>query len=108
MKKKNFIVRQGDVLLMRVDKVPEHGKEIPKVNGRVILAYGEVTGHDHSIESPQLCTMHEISEALRMLTVGEDTALVHQEHGRIPLAKGTYIVKRQREYSPEAIRNVAD
>jgi hypothetical protein len=34
--------------------------------------------------------------------------VVHQEHATIELPAGNYRAIRQREYSPEAIRNVAD
>ena len=35
-------------------------------------------------------------------------ALKHDEHSTIELPQGNYRVTRQREYSPTAIRNVAD
>lgn len=34
--------------------------------------------------------------------------IVHEEHGPITLTTGLYRVVRQREYTPTAIRNVAD
>ncbi|MDR3405157.1 MAG: hypothetical protein P4L99_21865 [Chthoniobacter sp.] len=126
MKKKlpstQFQVRQGDILIERVAALPALDKKSKTENGRVILAHGEVTGHAHEIEKPTLASLHEIKEAMRMLgdiagaeamtqaglVVKEDTAVVHDEHSRIALPKGGYIVRRQREYSPEEIRNVAD
>ena len=36
------------------------------------------------------------------------TTLTHDEHGPITLEPGVYKVRIQREYSPEAIHNVAD
>jgi hypothetical protein len=82
------------------------GAKIRGENRRLILARGEVTGHHHSVleDDAEL-----IQEGERMLlTVIRETHLQHQEHGAITLPPGTYIVRRQREYSPEAIRNVAD
>lgn len=114
---KPFQVRQGDVLIERVAQFPKTivPRAVPEAEqGRVILAYGEVTGHAHEIESPKLATMWEVKDALRSLgpdyalEVAEETAVIHQEHGRIPLPAGKFIVRRQREYSPEALRNVAD
>ena len=43
--------------------------------------------------------VHEADEAVRLL---------HEEHAPIDLPAGSYIVRIQREYSPEALRNVAD
>ena len=113
--------RQGDILIERIKKLPDTAP-IEKENGRVILAHGEVTGHAHEIETPTLATLHEMKEAVRLLgdlpgseamtktglVLSDDTGLVHQEHSRIPLEKGDYIVTRQREYTPTEIRNVAD
>jgi hypothetical protein len=127
--------RQGDVLLTRVrGRVPKAAVAIPRDNGRVVLAYGEVTGHAHAIrdEGVALLTLddHEaMAEAARkllasvgltkmdlrpddvvgILEVGADgAALTHDEHETHQFAEGTYVVTRQREYSPEAIRSVAD
>ncbi len=114
--------RQGDVLIERVESLPARTAKRPTESGRVILAHGEVTGHAHEIAKPKLASLHDIQEAMRLLgdtdgaevmtraglVIERETAVVHQEHSTIPLAKGTYVVTRQREYSPEAIRNVAD
>jgi hypothetical protein len=113
--------RQGDIL---IERVPSLQTTTPRERekGRVILAHGEVTGHAHEIEKPKLASLHDVSEAMRLLgdlgdagtmtqsglIVSKDTAVIHQEHATIPLEAGEYIVRRQREYSPEAIRNVAD
>ena len=41
--------RQGDVLLTRVDFLPGLCREIPPVEGNIVLAYGEATGHSHAL-----------------------------------------------------------
>ena len=62
--KKQF--RQGDVLIERVGELPKKLKKQEKQN-RVILAHGEVTGHAHEIAAPELATLEEIKDALKML-----------------------------------------
>ena len=109
--------RQGDVLLIPIERAaPTFVQPVPRDKGRIVLAYGEVTGHAHAISAPN-CDLVEESIPLgrlspnprRWLTVvKQDVLLEHEEHGPIVLPPGTYIVKRQREYSPERIRNVAD
>ena len=94
--------RQGDVLLERIDALPE---EAFPVDGRTILAYGEVTGHAHEVK--KYGRLFE-SAGQRFLKVTRKTSLEHQEHGSIPLTAGIYRIIQQREYHPEAIRNVAD
>ena len=108
MKQKTKLFRQGDVLLRRLDSMPKGiSKPIPRDNGRIILAYGEVTGHAHGIDSPE-CEMLQI-EGITVLDVkAAMAALTHEEHATIELPQGQYQVVIQREYSPEAIRRVAD
>lgn len=106
--------RQGDVLVTRVDAIPSGLAVRPRDNGRVILAYGEVTGHAHAIADTPSLPMAAIYEDPSskdgdfFLRIEGATGLVHEEHGRIDLAPGSYKVTRQREYTPEEIRNVAD
>lgn len=120
MKSKTPILfRQGDVGLQRVDSIPT-GATPAKVDGRIVLAYGEVTGHAHAIYATDYAARNRIDKspvrhaklwdagAERFLQVIETTALHHEEHAKIVLEPGIYRVIQQREYSPEAIRNVAD
>jgi hypothetical protein len=46
------IVRQGDVPVVPVSAIPGSAKPIARDNGRIILAYGEVTGHAHALHGP--------------------------------------------------------
>lgn len=98
--------RQGDVLIERIDKIPKSAKK-QKPDVRIILAHGEVTGHHHSIDSDAADWWKEDSGD-QFIAVKEESSVVHQEHAPIAIPPGNYRVRRQREYSPEAIRNVAD
>ena len=107
---KQTLFRQGDVLLVRVAALPEGAKDITPEE-RIVLAYGEVTGHAHAIE--ELAVKARPARlwdagAERFLQVLEKTSLRHEEHAPIDLPEGVYRVVQQREYSPEEIRNVAD
>ncbi len=97
--------RQGDVLLVKVDALPA-GAELQEVEDRIVLAYGEVTGHAHAVglEGAKLYR----SNGDDLLKVHTATALVHEEHSPIPLDPGVYKVVRQREYTPQEIRRVSD
>jgi len=98
--------RQGDVLLLKIkDKLPADAIKQDNKK-RVVLAYGEVTGHAHAV-STDYATMYTWNGA-RLLEVKEGGKLVHEEHSTIPLEPGLYEVRQQREYHPEAIRNVTD
>lgn len=101
------IYRQGDVLLIAVDQIPAGTTPVPStIPGRHVLAFGEVTGHHHSIAVADATLARTAEDVfLRIMTA---TPLEHQEHVAIDLPVGNYRVVIQREYSPEAIRNVAD
>lgn len=109
MKNKNnaILIRQGDVALISCDETLVNATLVKPENGLVILAHGEVTGHHHSILERH-ATEFATGGGARILKVEEGAALVHQEHGAIPVPVGHFRVIRQCEYSPEAIRNVAD
>lgn len=101
-------IRQGDVFLLPVKKQDvSNAKEEERDNGRVILAYGEVTGHAHAISS-KAATLYAVEENLKILRVEEEAELVHEEHGSATLIKGDYQVIRQRENTPLGWRIVAD
>ena len=98
------MLRQGDVLLREVLELPAGVKRI-KTAGRVILAKGEATGHNHTL--PETAELYEL-DGRTWVVVPEISELVHQEHDAIQIAPGIYWVVRQREYTPEAMRRVSD
>lgn len=103
---KHFQARQGDVLIIATP-TPSTGTPIPRESGRIILAHGEATGHAHAIMDhgaalirTEQATLLEVTDSIVMLR--------HDEHRPIEIPRGTHEVIRQREYTPAAIRNVAD
>lgn len=131
-KKVPLPLRQGDVLLVPVAGGLLRPMAVSRDRGKVVLAYGEVTGHSHAIAEPTvrltvLDHRAEMAEAVRallaeaglvtevrdedvvgVLEVPVPAELVHEEHAPIQLNDERYVVLRQKEYSPEAIRQVAD
>lgn len=116
MKNKHTHYRQGDVLIERVSSLPSKLTKLARENGRVILAHGEVTGHAHAILDKHVAHFagaeERTADGLAGVTFLEVRAAVaalqHEEHSTIQLEPGVYRITRQREYSPEALRNVAD
>ena len=94
--------RQGDLLFVRQDTRPE--ATLTARQSTVIVA-GEATGHAHRLQSG---TVLEAPDGALYLDVTQTTQVVHEEHGPITLDPGVWLVVRQREYSPEAIRMVLD
>jgi len=100
------MLRQGDVLLLPITEIPQAAKAVPRDRGRVILAYGEVTGHAHVIAEPSVIKLADgIAE---FLDAPQGATLTHEEHDTIPIPPGRYRIVHQREYYPSEIRRVLD
>lgn len=101
-------VRQGDVLVLDVDKI-EDAVEIPRDAGRVVLAYGEVTGHAHAIVADDVRHYRAKGTTLKTyLRLVTPVALRHEEHGEIPVKGKTKEVRIQRQWTSDRIRQVQD
>jgi hypothetical protein len=98
--------RQGDILIEEVDCVPKEAIK-QEHRGPVILALGEATGHHHCLEDDQ-ADWWKLGEEQYVEPSAPAKPVAHQEHALIPLRDRPHKVTRQREYSPEAIRNVTD
>lgn len=106
MKSKSKIYRQGDVLIERIDSIPTEAKK--QKRQKIILAHGEATGHHHAIAATDPADWWKQEDGSQFIDARGVSTVTHQEHAPISLPTGKYRVTRQREYSPEAIRNVAD
>jgi len=113
------VARQGDVMLVRIDELPANLKPAKRDKiGRVVLAYGEHSGHAHTIRDPHVMSLSMAgSDEVDFIEVGGSgpATLNHEyesgklaEHLPITLPPGAYKVVRQVEYSPQAIVRVVD
>lgn len=127
-------IRQGDVLLVPVSVLPAACTAVPEDQGRIVLAYGEVTGHAHAIADHIGITSdipseqaQEIAAAVlaraktqtraklwqapdgeRYLEVIQPVTLRHEEHTAHSIPPGLYKLPQQVEYTPQEIRRVID
>ena len=107
-----MLFRQGDVLIRKINEIPPSTDliEIKRDKGRVVLAYGEVTGHAHAIKE-KTATLFRSEKLNRVFLAVIDggASVQHEEHAAIPLDPGNYEIIHQREYvAPELTRQVAD
>jgi hypothetical protein len=65
-----YPIRQGDVYLAPVSSLPEKMKVLNRDRDRVVLAYGEVTGHAHAIHEGG-CALLEAEDGARFLHVDD-------------------------------------
>ena len=101
-----MLFRQGDVLLVSVDAVPEGGEAIKRANQPIVLAYGETTGHSHMVADRHVKVVDAAGD--RYLVAARPFTVRHEEHAPVQVPAGTFKVVLQREYSPKAIRRVID
>lgn len=119
MKKFESICAQGDVLIRRIDTIPAGAKAMAPVDGRIVIAHSE-TGHDHTIALDRPTKRHKPNVEMfsgdnplvAWIKVNRPSVLEHKRtfdtHESIEFSPGIYEIRRQREYSPEGWRRVAD
>lgn len=97
------LVAQGDILLRRIDAMPENIAISKRDNGRVVLAYGEATGHAHAFTEDHVTMYHANDNSnRRFLAVMEKPAtLFHEEHLPIAFDPGVYEIVRQVEWGDQ-------
>jgi hypothetical protein len=93
--------RQGEVLFTAISTRPAG---LSAVASNVIVQ-GEVTGHSHRLLGGQVLSDAQGALFLEVLGAAQ---VIHQEHEAINLPAGCYQVTRQREYTPQKIREVHD
>lgn len=104
----NYQIRQGDVLIERIDGETTHveGTDARK-NKRVILAEGEVTGHCHEVVGSQISLIRPrlpVKDYEYFMQVGRDAIMEHPDHRpTIPIKVGQYKSIPQMQYTPAEI-----
>ena len=112
MKKFQNVCAQGDIYIRRIDNLPVGVVPVAPEKGVNIVTHSE-TGHHHVMDAENV-TLHRLPDSIMdcFLVVKEATPLEHQRphdtHEPILFEPGVYHVRRQREFSPEGWRRVAD
>ncbi len=116
MKTFENICAQGDVLIRRIEVLPDGAKPVDAIDGRIVVTHSE-TGHDHVMmldrkKSPNVEMFQGDNPLVAWLKVTRPTVLKHlrphNTHEPIMFSVGMYEIRRQREHSPEGWRRVAD
>ena len=113
----SHIAAQGDVLFIKTDAIPDNAVEVaPEANGQHIITHSE-TGHHHVMRADRVKRFlpnegQSGDGMVSYLQVLEPTEIKHlrphDTHAPIMFGKGTYEVRRQREYTPQGWRRVED
>ena len=96
MNKNNY--RHGDLSFHPLEALPEGLSEV-KQNGKFVLAYGEHTGHKHTLTSKKM-ELFQDAEGKYYLKLNEVGTLTHEEHKTITLAPGIYRQDAEQERDP--------
>ena len=101
---KKQIIRQGDVILVPITIIPAGVEPVELDKDRIVLAYGEVTGHAHAIQftpaevvnkAIRKAQLYAASNGQRFLEVTEPVSLTHEEHSAHIIPIGLYEVPIQ-------------
>jgi hypothetical protein len=103
---------QGDMLLRRIDVLPEGLTKAKAEKGKYILAHSE-TGHHHVIDKNAAdLLIDQTNQYMAYLNVKEECDVEHlrphDTHETIRVAPGIYEVRRQVEHTPQGLRRVQD
>lgn len=121
---KQLPIAQGDVLLLpmgwptTLPITPEHKKVAADEHGRLVLAEGESSGHRHLFREIGVCLLRREGVSDQVITLIDPAALLHDQgageyvptgdHDPIDVPAGTRVVRVQREWTGEGVRNAAD
>lgn len=105
-------IQQGDVLIEKIDQLPEGCKPRAKDARGIVLAEGETTGHYHGIEETEgLALLDGPKKELYLVNeTGGDVTVKHQEHKPVTIPPGIHEIGfvREHDYFQEAERRVVD
>lgn len=96
--------RHGDILLQRIDAIPEDAVKLR----HTVLESSRTTGHKHQIAEKRTCRLYSLGNEQVLEVFAEQADLVHPEHKTITLQQGIYRVWRQREFIRGSAQTVLD
>ena len=103
--------RQGDMMLEEINSMPAEA-QVVKNRGRIVLAEGSTKTDAHMLKATE--AQEQAHSGERYFRVKKRTKLEclnnsgESRHDALSIEKGDYRLVLQREYTPEAIRNVLD
>ena len=112
MKTFDHSAAQGDLLIIRINTLPDDAIKQEGIDGKHIVAHSE-TGHHHTVQDTDADLYHAANDPMIMyLVVDEKAELIHNRsfdtHESIGFKPGVYQLRRQREYTPEGWRRIED
>lgn len=95
-----WFARHGDIPIFSVDSIPKDAEKI-KFDGSFPIAFGEVTGHHHSLFPVKSKDMKVFKKNnVYFIQCIVDVPLRHQEHKEIVIPKGIWKFGREVQRDP--------
>lgn len=114
MKTFDKIAAQGDLMFIRIDKLPEDAVRVNAKDGRYVASHSE-TGHAHIIrecEGVEFYHADNDNMTAYLVVNNPDAYIEHlrdfDRHEPIKFKEGIYKIRRQREHTPEGWRVALD
>ncbi len=107
------ICAQGDMLIIPVRDIPKDVTPVDPVGDHYILAHSE-TGHHHVIDKAKAEVFLPADEEFTLFirSLDDSAEITHERefntHESLKLPKGEYMLRRQREHTPEGDRRIED
>ena len=105
-------IQHGDVLLKPMDKLPSGCKRQEREGVGLVIARGEMTGHNHVItdKGATVWMLEKNGVSNLYLEVAEPVVITHEEHKPLEIPTGIYEIGRVKEYDylAEMERRVVD
>ena len=94
-------LQHGDVLIKEVKSIPAKAIKCARRMGKILVAEGEATGHNHVIDSKaaEMFFITRDGQRVCYLEVLEPVTIVHEEHKPMTIPPGKYAVQQVREYN---------
>lgn len=96
------MVRQGDVLLVLLERLPANAVETSASDRGVVAARSWATGHAHLLTGTRLRRF--AAHGTTIVEVTGSAVLTHDEHDPLDLPPGTWEIRLQRQYDPMSLR----
>lgn len=127
MKEVEYVLRQGDVYIYKVDELPEGEQSQDQLTKNHQLALGELTHHNHYFADPTALDMFKVVgpkyEGLTFLDVKKPATLIHglergytgptpdnDFHSEITIPEGKYVtgIVVETDWLAKTMRKVID
>jgi len=101
--KTNEVILHGEAMIIAIDRIPAHSKEVAVADKAYIVCPSETTGNHHVIDMVDGIKIFENDKNVRFMESDVATVVrcvVANRHTEISIPPGSYEFGTQQEYDP--------